>query len=178
MYLLGLTFSPPPMTIYTYEQRSTCFSKWLFPPNRSHHLMSISGWRICLIPAAAEYGCRYPPVGRRLPCIGTRSPSVHVRPEPGPVPLPLLTLSPAGLLHPHSCGIAAGAAGRRDPELHPHPSQGLSSPLPVPRAGQAPVRTFPMDSVRRKPHTHRRSSIIGGGPRADRAQSPVTDDGR
>lgn len=134
MYLLGLTFSPPPMTIYTYEQRSTCFSKWLFPPNRSHHLMSISGWRICLIPAAAGYGCRYPPVGRRLPCIGTRSPSVHVRPEPGPVPLPLLTLSPAGLLHPHSCGIQQGPPGGRTrnstlPLLKVSPP-----PLPVPRA--------------------------------------------
>lgn len=176
MYLLGLTFSPPPMTIYTYEQRSTCFSKWLFLPNRSHHLMSISGWRICLIPAAAGYGCHYPPVGRRLPCIGTRSPSVHVRPEPGPVPLPLLTLSPAGLLHPHSCGIQQGppGGGTRNSTL---PLLKVSPPRFPSPGPQAPVRTFPMDSVRRKPHTHRRSSIIGGGPRADRAQSPVTDDG-
>lgn len=131
---MGLTFSPPPMTIYTYEHRSTCFSKWLFPPNRSHHLMSISGWRTCLIPAAAGYGCRYPPVGRRLPCIGTRSPSVHVRPGPGPVPLPLLTLSPAGLLHPHSCGIQQGppGGGTRNSTL---PLLKVSPPpLPVPRA--------------------------------------------
>lgn len=83
------------------------------------------------------------------------------------------------------CGAAASpqlrdrSRGRREagPGTPPSPfSRSLLPRFPSP-GPQAPVRTFPMDSVRRKPHTHRRSSIIGGGPRADRAQSPVTDDG-
>lgn len=48
-------------------------------------------------------------------------------------------------------------------------------PLPAPQAGQTPVRTFTLYFVKRKPHTHSHSSIIGSGPKVEPAQ--VSTDG-